>query len=88
MQSGVDVKTLAGMLGHYSAGFTLDTYTHITNQMQYTAADKIGSFMNSATGAAKPDPEPPTPPETATPFEEPEAAEPKLGKVIPFERVG
>lgn len=22
------------MLGHYSAGFTLDTYTHVTHQMQ------------------------------------------------------
>ena len=30
MQSGVDVKTLSSMLGHYSAGFTLDTYTHVT----------------------------------------------------------
>ncbi len=88
MQSGVDVKTLAGMLGHYSAGFTLDTYTHITNQMQYTAADKIGNFMNSATSAVKPDPEPPTPPETVMPPEEPREAEPKMSKVIPFERVG
>ena len=30
LSSGVDVKTLSSMLGHYSAGFTLDTYTHIT----------------------------------------------------------
>ena len=34
LSSGVDVKTLSSMLGHYSAGFTLDTYTHITNDMQ------------------------------------------------------
>ena len=26
ISSGVDVKTLSSMLGHYSAGFTLDTY--------------------------------------------------------------
>lgn len=32
------------MLGHYSAGFTLDTYAHITTSMQSMqkqAADKI-----------------------------------------------
>ena len=27
LQNGVDIKTLSGMLGHYSSGFTLDTYT-------------------------------------------------------------
>ncbi len=26
LQNGVDIKTVSGMLGHYSAGFTLDTY--------------------------------------------------------------
>ena len=30
LQNGVDVKTVSGMLGHYSAGFTLDTYAHVT----------------------------------------------------------
>ncbi len=49
MQSGVDAKTLASMLGHYSAGFTLDTYTHVTHQMQQGAAATI------------PEPEPPEP---------------------------
>ena len=24
LQNGVDIKTLSGMLGHYSSGFTLD----------------------------------------------------------------
>ena len=33
LQNGVDVKTLSGLLGHYSAGFTLDTYGHISTQM-------------------------------------------------------
>lgn len=36
------------MLGHYSAGFTLDTYTHVTAQMQQAAADKMGGFMENA----------------------------------------
>jgi len=78
MQSGVDVKTLSSMLGHYSAGFTLDTYTHVTNGMQQSAADKVGGFINEVTGAA-PSPEPPDP--------EPTPAESGC-KIIPFERVG
>ena len=48
IQSGVDVKTVAGMLGHYSAAFTLDTYTHVTEQMKRGAAEKIGVFMNAS----------------------------------------
>ena len=74
LSSGVDAKTLSSMLGHFSAGFTLDTYTHITNEMQRGAAEKIGGFMETAT--AKPEPEPPDPPEESR------------CKVIPFERVG
>ena len=45
LQNGVDIKTLSGILGHYSSGFTLDTYTHITDKMQQEAAEKMGSFM-------------------------------------------
>jgi integrase len=45
LQSGVNVKALSHNLGHYSAGFTLDTYTHVTAQMQADAAEKIGGFM-------------------------------------------
>ena len=74
LQTGADVKTVSSMLGHYSAGFTLDTYTHVTNHMQLQAADKMGSFMDTAL------------PETApTPPEPPENSE---CKVIPFEMVG
>ena len=39
------MKTLSGMLGHYSSGCTLDTYTHINDRMQQEAAEKVGSFM-------------------------------------------
>ena len=45
LQSGVDVKTVSSMLGHYDPGFTLRTYTHTTRQMQETAAEKMGAFM-------------------------------------------
>lgn len=74
ISSGVDVKTLSSMLGHFSAGFTLDTYTHITNDMQRGAAEKIGGFMESVTTVNTP--EPTDPPEHSS------------GKVIPFGKVG
>ena len=46
LQNGVDVKTLSGALGHYSAGFTLNTYTHATAQMRQDAADTIGGVIS------------------------------------------
>ena len=33
------------MLGHFDPGFTLRTYTHVTRQMQESAAEKMGNFM-------------------------------------------
>ena len=48
IQNGVDVKTVSSILGHYSAGFTLDTYTHVTGAMQKEAADKVGGFIAKA----------------------------------------
>jgi len=55
LQSGVNVKALSHNLGHYSAGFTLDTYTHVTTQMQADAAEKIGGFMSQASGGRQAD---------------------------------
>ena len=40
------MKTLSGALGHYSAGFTLNTYTHATAQMKQDAADTIGGVIS------------------------------------------
>lgn len=48
LQNGVDVKTLSSMLGHYSAGFTLDTYAHVTTSMQTNAANTVSSFLSGA----------------------------------------
>ena len=36
LTSGVDIKTLSGILGHTRAAFTLDTYTHTTGDMQWS----------------------------------------------------
>lgn len=46
LQNGVDVKTVSGMLGHYSAGFTLDTYAHVTTQAQRQAANIMGHILS------------------------------------------
>lgn len=48
LQNGVDIKTVSGMLGHYSAGFTLDTYTHVTEDMQKEAAKRVGGLIAQA----------------------------------------
>ena len=45
LQNGVDPKTVSGMLGHYSAEFTLNVYASVTKEMQKEAAAKIGGFM-------------------------------------------
>ena len=50
MRSGVDAKTLSGILGHTNASFTLDTYTHVTGEMQRRAADIVGGFMEEIFG--------------------------------------
>ncbi len=48
LKNGVDVKTLSSALGHYSAGFTLSTYTHATSEMKQAAADTIGAVIAQA----------------------------------------
>ncbi|MCI9672022.1 MAG: site-specific integrase [Lawsonibacter sp.] len=48
LQNGVDIKTASGMLGHYSAGFTLDTYAHVTTAAQREAAKTMGSVLSGA----------------------------------------
>ena len=45
LQSGVDVKTVSTMLGHSSAGFTLNVCTHSTSRMQQEAARTVGKVM-------------------------------------------
>ena len=47
MKGGVDPKTLSGILGHTNASFTLDTYTHVTSDMQKNASEIVGKMMNS-----------------------------------------
>lgn len=44
---GVDPKTLSGILGHTNASFTLDTYTHVTSDMQKAASNIVGNIMQN-----------------------------------------
>ncbi len=44
---GVDPKTLSGILGHTNASFTLDTYTHVTTDMQKKASVVVGNMMKN-----------------------------------------
>ena len=44
----MDVKTLSAMLGHVSAATTLDIYTHITDDMQRTAAANVDRGIGKA----------------------------------------
>ena len=48
LASGVDAKTLSGILGHTQASFTLDTYTHITDEMRRKAALNIDQGIAKA----------------------------------------
>jgi len=47
MKGGVDAKTLSGILGHTNASFTLDTYTHVTSDMQRNASAVVGTMMKN-----------------------------------------
>ena len=49
LSNGVDARTLSGILGHTNASFTLDTYTHVTNDMQKNASAIVGRFMRDIT---------------------------------------
>lgn len=50
LASGVDAKTLSGILGHTKASFTLDTYAHVTGDMQRQAAQVMDTFMTDIFG--------------------------------------
>ena len=46
LQNGVDIKTVSGILGHFSAGFTLDTYAHVTTSAQKEAAQTMANVLS------------------------------------------
>ena len=50
LTSGVDAKTLSGILGHTKASFPLDTYANVTDDIQRQAAQVMDTFMTEIFG--------------------------------------
>ena len=48
--NGVDAKTLSAILGHTNPSFSLDTYTHVTTDMQQRASEIVGDFIEDILG--------------------------------------
>ena len=48
LEAGVDVKTVSQMLGHTDAGFTMNTYMHVTDDMQKNAAEKMKALIENS----------------------------------------
>ena len=48
LQNGVDIKTISGMLGHFSVGFTLHTYAPVTTAAQKEAARTMEKVLTAA----------------------------------------
>ncbi len=50
--NGDDIKTVQGNLGHHTAAFTLDTYAHVTEQMQNESAARMDAYVKKIKGQA------------------------------------
>ena len=51
IRAGVDVETVSKALGHFSVGFTLDVYGHVTQEMKVEAARRIQQAIDSRRNA-------------------------------------
>ena len=47
LSAGVDVRTVAGRLGHRNAATTLNVYAHFVEQADRGAADVMGGVLNN-----------------------------------------
>lgn len=47
IQSGDDIKTVQGNLGHATASFTLDVYGHVTEKMKRDSAERMQAYIDS-----------------------------------------
>ena len=55
LTSGVDVRTVAGRLGHRSAATTLNVYAHFVAKSDQDAADVLGHLFETAATTKEPD---------------------------------
>ena len=51
IESGDDIKTVQGNLGHATAAFTLNIYAHTTLKMRQQSADRMERFIQSVSGS-------------------------------------
>lgn len=47
ISSGADVKSVQGLLGHATASFTLNVYTHVSDKMKADTAARMQSYYDS-----------------------------------------
>ena len=45
LEQGMDIETVSHMLGHTDAGFTMNTYMHVTDSMQENVANTMGNLL-------------------------------------------
>ena len=45
LEQEMDIKTVSHMLGHTDAGFTMNTYMHVTDSMQENVANTMGNLL-------------------------------------------
>lgn len=45
LEQGMEIKTVSHMLGHTDAGFTMNTYMHVTDSMQENVANAMGNLL-------------------------------------------
>ncbi len=51
LESGDDIKTGQGNLGHATASFTLDVYGHVSQKMRQQSADRMEQFIHSVSSS-------------------------------------
>ena len=78
LANGMDVKTLSTIIGHISAETTLNIYTHITDNMQRSAANKIEQGFGRNEGSISEDKQTP---DQATKTQQTAKFEPKQPKI-------
>ncbi len=47
IQNGDDIKTVSENLGHATVAFTLDVYSHVTEEMKANSADRMQKFIKA-----------------------------------------
>jgi hypothetical protein len=57
LAASVNIKLVSERLGHASAAFTMDTYTHLIEGAQAEAAEKLAQLLGNGVGTSEDLPE-------------------------------